>query len=55
MAAALDRHDLEVIPPALEGLPEAWIDAQGGIRTRPDLWPEYGGLDGFYMIALRKR
>lgn len=53
--SAMKRHDLEVIAPQIEGLPEDWITPDGAIRTRPDLWPEYGGLDGFYMIALRKR
>lgn len=53
--AALERLDLEVIPSQVTGVPSEWYLPDGGIRTRPDLWPEYGGLDGFYMIAFRKR
>jgi 16S rRNA (cytosine967-C5)-methyltransferase len=30
----------------VSGLPEA-ITAQGTLRTRPDFWPERGGIDGF--------
>lgn len=53
--SAIERHDLEPIPQEIPGVPADWATPEGGIRTRPDLWPEYGGLDGFYMIALRKR
>ncbi len=35
------------------GLPETWY-VDEGLRTRPDYWPEFGGLDGFFMTALRK-
>ncbi|WP_397544907.1 RsmB/NOP family class I SAM-dependent RNA methyltransferase [Roseicitreum antarcticum] len=52
--AALDRHPHVVAQPVtLPGLPEDWRTADGGIRTRPDYWPELGGIDGFYMVALR--
>ncbi len=30
-----------------------WQVAEG-IRTRPDYWPETGGMDGFFMTLLRK-
>jgi 16S rRNA (cytosine967-C5)-methyltransferase len=40
--------------PAATGIPPDWIDAAGGVRTRPDQWPERGGLDGFYMLALER-
>jgi 16S rRNA (cytosine967-C5)-methyltransferase len=33
------------------GLEPDWIDAAGGLRLRPDFWPERGGMDGFYAIA----
>jgi 16S rRNA (cytosine967-C5)-methyltransferase len=26
----------------------AFLDARGRLRTRPDLWPERGGVDGFF-------
>jgi len=34
-------------------LPEVW-HVKEGLRTRPDYWPDTGGLDGFFMTALRK-
>jgi 16S rRNA (cytosine967-C5)-methyltransferase len=40
--------------PRALGVEPAWIDASGGLRTRPDFWPERGGLDGFYAICLGK-
>ncbi|WP_319533779.1 transcription antitermination factor NusB [uncultured Cohaesibacter sp.] len=36
----------------LEGL-DPFIQPDGSIRTRPDLWADTGGLDGFYAIRLR--
>lgn len=36
------------------GFDPAWHSAEGGLRLRPDFWPERGGIDGFYMCALRK-
>lgn len=57
IAAALARHPgLEPDPDALD---QPWIEAdwrtdEGGLRLRPDLWPERGGMDGFYIAALRK-
>ncbi len=55
LAAALSRHpDLSVEPPQAPGIPPEWITAQGGLRLRPDLWPERGGMDGFFIARLRK-
>ncbi len=54
---ALARHgNLEIVPPDLSamGLDPDWIDDQGGLRLRPDYWPELGGMDGFYMAVLQK-
>jgi 16S rRNA (cytosine967-C5)-methyltransferase len=34
-------------------LPEA-ITAQKNIRTHPGLWPEKGGMDGFFIARLTK-
>jgi 16S rRNA (cytosine967-C5)-methyltransferase len=36
------------------GIEPGWIDAAGGLRLRPDFWPERGGMDGFYAVALTK-
>lgn len=53
--AAMLRHpDLQVIPPSLPGIDPAWITAKGALRLRPDYWAEMGGMDGFFMVALRK-
>ncbi len=55
LAAALTRHpDLTVIEPVLPGIPTEWHTPQGGLRLRPDYWAEQGGMDGFFMVALRK-
>lgn len=57
VAAALERHpDLKVTPiePASLGLPPEAAAPHGAIRTRPDFWPELGGMDGFYFAHLRK-
>jgi 16S rRNA (cytosine967-C5)-methyltransferase len=42
--AALDRV-AALLPP------EARVTE--GIRTTPDLWPEKGGMDGFFMTVFR--
>ena len=55
LAAALLRHpELTSIPPALSGIPAEWQTLQGGLRLRPDYWAERGGMDGFFMVCLRK-
>jgi 16S rRNA (cytosine967-C5)-methyltransferase len=54
---ALGRHtDMSVTRDALdiEGVDQAWITDEGGLRLRPDYWPELGGMDGFYIAALTK-
>ncbi len=54
---ALKRHsDMSVDSKALEreGIKAEWISAEGGLRLRPDYWPEAGGMDGFYICLLRK-
>lgn len=55
---ALARHPgLATIPGAFDGpgVDPAWRSPEGGVRLTPDLWPEFGGLDGFYMAALERR
>jgi 16S rRNA (cytosine967-C5)-methyltransferase len=39
---------------ALPGVDTTWITQEGGLRLRPDMWAEAGGLDGFYIACLRK-
>ena len=53
---AKQRHDLAEIKPVIDalGFEGHWISNGGGLRLRPDYWLDRGGMDGFYMIALRK-
>lgn len=54
---ALARHPgLTVTPDALTipGIDPDWITAEGGLRLRPDYWPDLGGMDGFYLAVLTK-
>ena len=56
VAAALTRHPglvLDTDAVRLGGVDPAWIDAAGGLRLRPDYWPDRGGMDGFYIAAFR--
>ena len=57
VAAALTRLDLALDPvrrEELPGLPEA-ITPEGCLRTHPGLWPERGGMDGFFAARMRRR
>lgn len=57
IAAALERHPgLAIDPEALHlpGVAPHWITPDGALRTRPDDWPDLGGLDGFFVAALRR-
>ena len=38
----------------LPGVDPAWISSEGGLRLRPDYWPDLGGMDGFYCAVLRR-
>ena len=54
---ALERHPgLTTDRNALNrpGIDPAWITEEGGLRLRPDYWPEAGGMDGFYIAVLQK-
>jgi 16S rRNA (cytosine967-C5)-methyltransferase len=56
LSAALARYPgLEVTPGALAlpGVEAGWITPQGGLRLRPDYWADRGGMDGFFIAALR--
>jgi 16S rRNA (cytosine967-C5)-methyltransferase len=53
--AALARHpELVVELPQVDGIDSGWIGPEGGIRLRPDYWADRGGMDGFYIVRLRK-
>ena len=39
----------------ISGLPESAITADGDLRTLPSMWPEHGGMDGFYAARLIKQ
>jgi 16S rRNA (cytosine967-C5)-methyltransferase len=57
MRDAMARHEgLSLEPEALDvpGIDREWRTDEGGLRLRPDYWPERGGMDGFYIAALRK-
>lgn len=46
---SIDRQSLD-----RPGIERNWISPEGGLRLRPDYWPEWGGMDGFYTAVLRK-
>lgn len=55
IADALLRHPqltVDEIDLSALGLDAAWRTEDGGVRLRPDYWPEIGGMDGFYMTRL---
>lgn len=49
------RADAVRLPAAIPGLPEGWLDREGALRTRPDFWPDQGGVDGFYAALIGRR
>ncbi len=54
---ALARHPNLVIDRdalAHGWIESAWRSSEGGLRVRPDFWSDWGGMDGFYIAALRK-
>jgi 16S rRNA (cytosine967-C5)-methyltransferase len=56
-AAFLARHpDARMLAPDPDalGVEPGWLDATGALRTRPDFWPDRGGIDGFYAAAFEK-
>ncbi|MCC7319955.1 MAG: methyltransferase domain-containing protein [Rubellimicrobium sp.] len=57
LAAALARNPGLGPDPAalaLPGVAPGWHSPGGGLRLRPDHWAEAGGIDGFFIAALRK-
>ncbi|HEY0420404.1 MAG TPA: rRNA cytosine-C5-methylase, partial [Acetobacteraceae bacterium] len=56
-AAALGLVVDPVRPEEVPGLAEAIHPAgstAGTLRTRPDLWADRGGMDGFFVARFRK-
>jgi 16S rRNA (cytosine967-C5)-methyltransferase len=55
-AAALARLPLDPDPIRRSELPElaAAIGREGFVRTHPGLWPQHGGLDGFFIARFRR-
>ncbi len=54
---ALERHPgltIDAPDAAGLGLSPDWISPEGGLRLRPDYWPDLGGMDGFFAAVLRK-
>jgi 16S rRNA (cytosine967-C5)-methyltransferase len=49
--AACARLNLRRDPLGLPALPEA-VTPQGDVRTHPGMWPQRGGLDGFFIARL---
>ncbi len=45
------KAELETAPTTL---PPEFIDAAGRLRTRPDMWAEQGGLDGFFAARIKR-
>ncbi|MHA3913269.1 RsmB/NOP family class I SAM-dependent RNA methyltransferase [Halovulum sp. GXIMD14793] len=55
IAAALQRHKgLRIQPAALAGLPDGALTTEGMLRTRPDMWADMGGMDGFFAAVLTR-
>lgn len=53
IAGALERHPLlRVDPITLPGVDPDWQTSGGGLRLRPDFWPDRGGMDGFFIARL---
>lgn len=53
VAAGASLKQVPVTPGPL-GIEPEWVDDKGALRTLPCYWPEYGGLDGFYIALLEK-
>ena len=55
LEAALKRHPEITVSDALpEGVDPTWASPAGGLRLRPDYWPEHGGIDGFFTAMVQK-
>lgn len=55
LATVLERHPgLVVENPEMAGVDPGWWTEAGGLRLRPDYWADRGGMDGFFMVRLRR-
>ncbi|WP_112311323.1 RsmB/NOP family class I SAM-dependent RNA methyltransferase [Pseudogemmobacter bohemicus] len=55
LKAALERNpDLKVERVDLDGISPGWWTGQGGLRLRPDYLAPLGGMDGFFIMRLRR-
>ncbi len=55
LAGALARHPGLVVEPFLpSGADAGWQTESGALRLRPDHWADRGGIDGFFIVRLRK-
>jgi 16S rRNA (cytosine967-C5)-methyltransferase len=55
--AFLARHPgfaRQPVTPGEAGIPPEFLTPEGDLRTRPDLWAEHGGLDGFFAARFRR-
>nr|WP_319391514.1 transcription antitermination factor NusB [uncultured Cohaesibacter sp.] len=50
----MNNPDFGIDPLTAEEMPQLapFIEPDGSLRTRPDFWPEAGGMDGFFAIRL---
>ncbi|WP_374435154.1 RsmB/NOP family class I SAM-dependent RNA methyltransferase [Tabrizicola sp.] len=56
LVATLQRRPaLTVERPDLPGIDPEWYTPEGALRLRPDHWADRGGMDGFFMVRLRKK
>jgi 16S rRNA (cytosine967-C5)-methyltransferase len=42
-----------IAPGEVPGLPAEALTAEGAVRTLPSMWPEAGGMDGFYIARMQ--
>lgn len=55
LTATLNRHPTVTVErPALPGVEPHWWTPEGALRLRPDYWADWGGMDGFFLVRLRK-
>jgi 16S rRNA (cytosine967-C5)-methyltransferase len=55
LQAALQRHPgLTVEAEMPPGVDPGWVTNAGALRLRPDFWADRGGMDGFFMVRLRR-
>ncbi len=54
--AFLERHPAFArIAVGVDEVPGAFVNSTGDLRTRPDHWPDLGGLDGFFAARFTRQ